>query len=442
MRDRFYAIHQEADSNRRDDESDEGSDGGSSPRNCRDVGAPGLDGSDDDVDDPVDAAGRGTRGTRPPRESFIPDDCIDGISEEATIRQALERLAAGREDASEDEEGRPRVHHPRQLGTLPEQKTPYLASKCFPWLFTDGRADLFFGAQPRDISFADHAKHLMCYADVNDDDTFDYRFASDRLFRYWCSEMKMRLQARQQCSIYLRQNPETAQMTLEEVLESVRQNVRSIIGRMTRYSANVSGSDGYWLSKQERLENAVEQLPSLAVFTTHSAADHHWFDVYLLMPSFRDDSPPDIQQRNRASMENSHLADWWFSGRLRPWKKVFLGPQIAAQLRYWDRTEWQSRASLHVHGCSAWGCEPGRCMTSLSRTFLEDFLARRHNEDGTESNQRDGGGCSGGDGGVSDAEYERVQREMCAFLAGVGFAARNPTPPAEGVPLSDEARQQ
>ena len=91
----------------------------------------------------------------------------------------------------------------------------------------------------------------MPYADVND----HYRIASDRLFRHWCLEMKMRLQARRQCSIYLRQNPEIVQMAVEQVLESVRHNVRSSIGQMTRHSADVSGSDGCWLRQQEKLEN-------------------------------------------------------------------------------------------------------------------------------------------------------------------------------------------
>ena len=63
-------------------------------------------------------------------------------------------------------------------------------------------------------------------------------------------------------------------MTVEDVMESTRETVRSIIGQMTRYNASVSGSDGYWLSQQEKLESAMEQLPSLTVFT-YPAAGHH-----------------------------------------------------------------------------------------------------------------------------------------------------------------------
>ena len=104
-----------------------------------------------------------------------------------------------------------------------------------------------------------------------------------------------------------------------------------------------------------------------------------------------------------------------------------------------------SRARLHVHGCNTGGCEPDGRMTELSRTFLQGFLARRgdHNGDDTPETQRDGhGGAGSSDGGVSDEEYERVQLEMCTFLAGVGFTARNPTPPDEGIALSEEARRE
>jgi len=52
------------------------------------------------------------------------------------------------------------------------------------------------------------------------------------------------------------------------------------------------------------------------------------------MPSFREDSPPDIRERNKALIENPHLADWWFWERLRLWTNAFLAPKISDQLWY------------------------------------------------------------------------------------------------------------
>ena len=57
------------------------------------------------------------------------------------------------------------------------------------------------------------------------------------------------------------------------------------------------------------------------------------------MPSFREESRPDIRERNKALIENPHLAEWCFWERLLLWKNVFLGQKMADQLWYWDRAE-------------------------------------------------------------------------------------------------------
>ena len=117
--------------------------------------------------------------------------------------------------------------------------------------------------------------------------------------------------------------PTTAAMTVEDVMESTRENVRSIIGQMTRYSANVSGSDGYWLSQQEKLESAAEQLPNLTVFTTYSAADHHWFDLHRLMPSF-----------SRGFSARHPRAQQSFNRKPPPRRMVFLGAFAPVEERF------------------------------------------------------------------------------------------------------------
>ena len=155
MRDRFYTVQEEGDGNNGNNSGSDTNVGSGEERrgrNCRDVGAPRAGSSDDEVDHPVHAA---DRGTRPSRESFIPNDGIDGVTEETSVRQALERLAAGRGGGSDDEAHPPRVDYPRQLNPLPEQRTPYLASTRFPWVFPGGRTYPVFGARPRGVSFAE-----------------------------------------------------------------------------------------------------------------------------------------------------------------------------------------------------------------------------------------------------------------------------------------------
>lgn len=132
----------------------------------------------------------------------------------------------------------------------------------------------------------------MIFVDVGVDEgggtTFNYRFASHRTFRYWRLDTKIRRQAREQCRVYTRQNPAQAEVSVDELVGQLCQNVQLIIGQMTRYTANISGTDGFWLKNKKKQEDAVDQLSTFTVFTTYSAADHHWFHLHKLMPSFRD----------------------------------------------------------------------------------------------------------------------------------------------------------
>lgn len=75
-------------------------------------------------------------------------------------------------------------------------------------------------------------------------------------------------------------------MSVKEVRERLRENVASIIGSTMLYTANIFGSDGFWLGQQGKLGSAVDQLSSLTVFTTSSTADHHWHVLHRLMPGF------------------------------------------------------------------------------------------------------------------------------------------------------------
>ncbi|CAN0124566.1 unnamed protein product, partial [Scytosiphon promiscuus] len=401
---------------------------------------------DESARDPAPAADGG--GGRAPTESFVPTDGSGANSEEEAVRAALQRMAAAR-DATRAGDAQAMVDHPRQMDPLPEHRTPYLATKCFPCLFPYGAADPTVRVRARKVDFVDHISHLLKFVDVDHDGRMHYRFASHRLFAYWCMDTKVRGQARTQCRVYMQNNPQTAEMSVDDVFDQVRDNVSSIMAQMTRYSANLPGTDAFWLKEQGRLENAVDQLQSLTVFTTYSAADHHWYDLHRLMPGYKEDVDPlpTPQQRTQWLIDNPHLADWWFWQRLKEWKSVFLGRSVADARWHWDRAEWQSRASLHAHGCSSWDFQ-GRAapamalddvadmrLTNLSRTYLKGFLARRQ----AGENRLEVGAAA--DGGVSDEEFLRVQQEICTFLVGVGFTARNPDPPLSGEAASEEQQR-
>ncbi|CAN0534058.1 unnamed protein product, partial [Laminaria digitata] len=365
--------------------------------------------------------------------SFIPSSGAGGVSEQDAVRQALEELA-GFSDRNSP------VNYPARGEPLREDTTPWLASICFPVLFPLGVGDPFNDLRRRRVKFSEAITHLMKLVDRPPPidgvpQVPHYRFASHRTFRYWCLDTKMRRTAKEQCRFFLVQNQEQVQVPVDEITE---EELRQIMGRAVRYVSNVSGTDGYWLAQQGHLEDAVDQLPSLTAFTTYSAADHHWYDLHRLFPRATEEPPPgddaavrDIRERNRGLIDNPHIADWWTWERMKTYKEVFFAPDTADATWHWDRAEWQSRGTLHVHGCSPWGCEPDERLTELSRRYLKGFIGRR---------SRTRGGAADADGGVPDAEYEDVQERIFLFLRDVGFTARNPTPQAKGVPVSEEAR--
>ncbi|CAM9585234.1 unnamed protein product [Ectocarpus fasciculatus] len=75
-----------------------------------------------------------------------------------------------------------------------------------------------------------------------------------------------------------------------------------------------------------------------------------------------------IQESNRLLIANPHIADWWIWERMQVFKKYFLGKDVANATWHWDRAEWQSRSTLHLHGCSSWECEGEERVTELART--------------------------------------------------------------------------
>lgn len=77
-----------------------------------------------------------------------------------------------------------------------------------------------------------------------------YRFASHRLFAYWCMDTKVCSQARTQCRMFMNNNPAIAELSVDDVFENIRDNVQGIMSHMTRYTAYLPGPDGLWQKEQ------------------------------------------------------------------------------------------------------------------------------------------------------------------------------------------------
>lgn len=94
---------------------------------------------------------------------------------------------------------------------------------------------------------------------------------------------------------------------------------------MTRYIANVHGSEGYWSAHRESLKAACDTLPTLTVMI-YPSDDSHWFNLMRLRPRYLEGTglvPFPI--KNQWLIDNPHNVDWWFSRRYGHREGVFLG---------------------------------------------------------------------------------------------------------------------
>lgn len=89
-------------------------------------------------------------------------------------------------------------------------------------------------------------------------------------------------------------------------------------------------------------------------FFTVSFADNHWDDLHRLMPN----SSAEPKLRYQSTNANLHLADWYFSEKLRLFMKHFFGGVLDLEW-FWYRFEWQSRTAIHAHGVVKLKNDPG-----------------------------------------------------------------------------------
>lgn len=203
-----------------------------------------------------------------------------------------------------------------------------MAGLAFPKLFPVGQADPT-ASRMKKIPELKAAAHLLRYAELdplvspseaNPNGQLYYPFSEHERFSFWMLDRIRRHRSLQQTSVYLRNNPNDAALTMEELKLMVRNGqISQIMGRIYAYSANIVGSDGYWNKKRRELEAIMQQKSVGTLFFTLSFADNHWPDLHRLMPA----GLLPGNQRYKSIIKNPHLADWYFSHKMEVFMKHF-----------------------------------------------------------------------------------------------------------------------
>ena len=212
-------------------------------------------------------------------------------------------------------------------------------SCAFPILFPTGKAE-FLAPRLNSVTIGNYFKHLMLYNDG--------RFAKHCRFRYFALNTEMRWRALQTGRVYVRQNPEDAHLSIEDLRDMIGRQGENFANRVLHYASSLRGTKQYWFQQRSRLISMVDTLGMPTVFFTHSAADLQWPELAHLIGA----ENTGWTDRNNALIENPAIADWFFYHRIQKFVDIFYVDILGAS-DFWLRFEWQHRGSPHVHGL-AW----------------------------------------------------------------------------------------
>ena len=158
--------------------------------------------------------------------------------------------------------------------------------------------------------------------------------------------MKQRHQLLSQARIYVTQNPEDSNLTIEELRQMVGQmSANQLMNCLQRYVAKIQGTKQYWYQCYQELKALITQKGAPTFFFTFSAADNYWPDLHRLLQE-PNNARPSI--RIKSCHRQSTLDNVWLDQVLQTeWK--------------WHRFEWQARGSIHAHGRAKLRNDPGLC---------------------------------------------------------------------------------
>ena len=119
----------------------------------------------------------------------------------------------------------------------------------------------------------------------------------------------------QQTGIFLKQNPGEAHLTADELQEMIANNHSHVfLSKISRYLANLTGSNAYWFKAREDLKAIVNHVGPPTFFFTFSSADMYWPELHALFTSGSNNT---TENRRYNVINNPHITDCFFTQRLR-----------------------------------------------------------------------------------------------------------------------------
>ena len=226
----------------------------------------------------------------------------------------------------------------RSADAIREFCMPNLLAKCFPSIFPYGVGDPTSPSRNFKVSLSDGIAHLTKYAYYSEfQGRMVWPLGEHPIAPFYAFDVKTRQILLGQSGVFLRNRAESFPSSIDELRMQLQDasSKSSILTKIGRYAGNVPGTPGYWQSRKDELLNLCEQSPPHVWFTL-SAADVFWWDLkQVLPPGSKPSSFP-------------HLVDAYVSEKMDEYVKRIWG--VRAEWT-WYRLEYQSRGTVHLHGC-------------------------------------------------------------------------------------------
>ena len=225
----------------------------------------------------------------------------------------------------------------RSAKAIQEFKHPNIFAKCFPTIFPFGLGDPTSPTRPFAVTLAEGLTHLQKYAYYSDSAArLVWPFGEHPIAPFYAFDVKTRQSLLGQSGVFLKQAgdfPQTVEDLREKLMDPASKN--QLLKQIGRYAGNLPGTPGFWQSRKDELLSLCEQSPPHIWFTL-SAADLFWWDLATILPSGCKPS------------QFPHLVDAYVSMRMDMYVKKIWGCRAEWS---WYRLEYQSRGTVHLHGC-------------------------------------------------------------------------------------------
>jgi hypothetical protein len=270
---------------------------------------------------------------------IAPDDAASDIpaAPDAAADIVVQGIMGDNSKSSEEAQIDNLVWPERSATAIREYNHPNILAKCFPTVFPFGIGDPTSPSRPQAVTLAEGINHLQKYSYYSETlARIVWPFGEHCVAPFYSFDIKARQILLGQSGVFMKQAGDFP-TTIQELRQSLQDpaSKTKILKQMGKYAGNLPGTPGFWQSRKDELLSLCEQSPPQIWFTL-SAADMFWWDLQNILPA------------GSKSYMFPHLVDGYVAMKMDAYVKAIWG--FRAEWT-WYRLEYQSRGTVHLHGC-------------------------------------------------------------------------------------------